>query len=354
MTMCLSCAAPYGAGGLGQHLAQVVEEARAAGQLLRYFAAAPKAGDSTGEPVARRWLGPVARFTPVRFSPAWKAYLGSAVFDRAVAGRLPAAHTFVGFAGMSLASFRRARRLGSTQLRLESPTAHVQQVRALHERAYADCPVEGDWLGPRLLERTLEEYELADVIVVNSEYVRQSFLARGFPEAKLQRRHLSVDGRFALGPRRRDGRFRVVYVGSLYTTKGIAVLLKAFHQLLDPMARLTLVGGSGSRGMRRYLERCLERDHRVRIEPGDPLPHLQAADVYVHPSYQDGFGLAPMEALACGVPVLVTEDTGMKEHVRPGENGFVVPTGDAQSLLRRLQEIRASHHAASSGSGLLR
>jgi glycosyltransferase involved in cell wall biosynthesis len=132
------------------------------------------------------------------------------------------------------------------------------------------------------------------------------------------------------------------------TDPGIGVLLEAFSRLLDPAARLTLVGGSGSRGMRRFLERWRRFDNRVRIAPGDPLPHLRDADVYVHPSYQDGFGLAPMEALACGVPVIVTEDTGMKEHIRPGENGFIVPTGDWPALLQRLQEVRSWRRPAAS------
>ena len=46
-----------------------------------------------------------------------------------------------------------------------------------------------------------------------------------------------------------------------------------------------------------------------------------------------------MEALACGVPVIVTEDTGMKEHVREGQNGYIVPTGDWQAIYERLEYL---------------
>src|SRR5262249_12415701 len=112
--------------------------------------------------------------------------------------------------------------------------------------------------------------------------------------------------------------------------------LEAFHQLADPQAELVLVGGSGSRGMRRHLDACRRRDPRIRVCPGDPLPHLWRADVLVHPSYQDGFGYSPMEALACGVPVVVTDQTGMKEHAREAFNGSVVPAGDIAALAERL------------------
>jgi glycosyltransferase involved in cell wall biosynthesis len=75
------------------------------------------------------------------------------------------------------------------------------------------------------------------------------------------------------------------------------------------------------------------------VQPGDPLPVLQKADVFVHPSYEDGFGYAPMEALACGVPVVVTEDTGMKEYVRDGVNGFIVPTGSVDAIVAALRHL---------------
>jgi glycosyltransferase involved in cell wall biosynthesis len=63
--------------------------------------------------------------------------------------------------------------------------------------------------------------------------------------------------------------------------------------------------------------------------------------VFVHPSFEDGFGLAPAEALAAGVPAIVTEDTGMKEQIVAGRNGYVVPTGDAGSLADALADVRA-------------
>jgi glycosyltransferase involved in cell wall biosynthesis len=74
----------------------------------------------------------------------------------------------------------------------------------------------------------------------------------------------------------------------------------------------------------------------LQIAPGDPLPHLRRADVLVHPSFEDGFGYAPMEALACGVPVIVTDQTGMKEHVRAGANGSIIPAGDVRQIVEAL------------------
>ena len=96
--------------------------------------------------------------------------------------------------------------------------------------------------------------------------------------------------------------------------------------------------------MRRYLERARARDPRISVVPGDPLPHLQRARLCVHPAYEDGFGYAPAEALACGVPVIVTEDTGMKELIDrraqrrwwcPRASSTVARGGDRRRLPRR-------------------
>jgi len=102
---------------------------------------------------------------------------------------------------------------------------------------------------------------------------------------------------------------------------------------------LILVGSTGMRAMKQYMKDWIQKDPRIYMIPGDPLPHLQRADVYVHPSYEDGFGFAPMEAIACGVPVIVTEDTGMKEYVREGVNGYIVPTGSYKAILDRLKYL---------------
>jgi glycosyltransferase involved in cell wall biosynthesis len=320
----------------------VIEEARRAGVLGRYYLVAPRPGDACGVGVGRRrdrWIG---RYTPVRLHRGWREFLGVDLFDRAVAARMePPVRSFVGFSGQALRSFERARALGAVHLELHAPTQHLRALARRYEAAVQRYGIERSWVSAPLVRKALAEYERADLIYVNSEYVRASFLEAGVPAAKLRRYHLRVDPRFRAGPRPDDGVFRVVYVGSLSVEKGVPVLLEAFAGLPAADAELTLVGGWATRGMRRYVEGWLRRDPRVRLASGDPLPHLQRADVYVHPSFQDGYGYAPMEALACGVPVVVTEDTGMKEHVREGENGFVVPTGSPAAIFERLEHLRA-------------
>ncbi len=338
----IACSAPYGGGGLGQHLATVVEEARAEGNLDCYYATTLKPEETQGRRIEVSSLPWLFQYTPIRFSPAWKNFLGGDLFDRAVAARLTPGETLNAFNGQALHSFRRAHFLGYRELALESATTHVDHVMRQQRKAQQLFGWEPGWMNEAQRRKTLREYAMADTIYVASQLSHDTFLEAGVPERKLRRRELMAAPRFVPPSRRPDdGVFRIVSIGSLSVMKGIPLLLEAFSRLKTPEAELVLVGGWGTRAMRHYLEDWQQRDPRIQISPGDPLPHLHRANVCVHPSFTEGFGLAPLEALACGVPVIVTEDTGMKEHVREGVNGYIVPTGDWEAILERLELLRS-------------
>jgi glycosyltransferase involved in cell wall biosynthesis len=338
----IACNSPYGQGGVGQHFAQLVEESRAQGMLAQYYAPVLKSGsDVKGRKLKGRWWQEwVVKYTPVRFSPGWRSALNNAFFDWQLAATLETpAERLMGFVGKSLHSFQRARDLGFDHLELVAANSHVHNVKRLHNWAREQHGISDSWLNGAQIRKTLREYEAADTIYVHSDYTRQSFVEAGIPSEKLERTYLRVHPRFQPPEQRPDdGTFRIVYVGRVEATKGIPLLLEAFSGLSIPNKTLTLVGGWSTRRMRKYMEEWL-KDDRVRMAPGDPVPHLHEADVFVHPTYEDGFGYAPMEALACGVPVIATEDTGMKEYVQEGKNGYVVPTGRVEPIRERLEHL---------------
>lgn len=337
-----ACNAPWDQGGLGRALTSLVEEARAAGDLASYFCSAPKANDPAGRPIdlsRHRWL----LRGMLRGAPhGWRDYAAADLFDRAVSRRLGRPRVFVGFAGRALRSFRRARRARVEWLVLEASNSHVANVERQQRQAGARWGIEPGWLTPWHATRYRLEYEEADEIMVTSEYARRSFVEAGVDERKVRRRVQTISPRFAPPPvRPGTDRFTIVYVGRLEVTKGIPLLLDAFQALDHRDAELRLVGACASRAMEALLDRRRAADPRIRVGFGDPLPHLHRADVLVHPSYEDGLGLAPLEALACGVPVIVTDQTGMKEYVQEGRNGFVVAAGDVNATVDRLRQVLA-------------
>jgi glycosyltransferase involved in cell wall biosynthesis len=327
----VSCPAPYGGGGLGRHLQEIVETLRRLGAEVACLCESPQVDGAAVPPPARRPGRPelLERLAPLaRMHPDWRMLAVSASFDGDAARRLPAGDQVIAFNGTALAQFRAAGRRGAGECGLMSANSHITHMLARHEAAHRQYPVERPWAS-RLGPRNLREYELAERIWCSSAYVRDSFLARGFAAERLVPFPLTPAPRFRPAARAgAHGTFKIVYCGSLVVHKGVPLLLDAFRRVPGEELRLVLVGGWKTRAMRRFVEDACEQDRRVSAGPGDPLAHLQEADLCVHPAYEDGFAYAPAEALACGVPLIVSEDTGMKELIGPEREGLVVPSGD--------------------------
>lgn len=331
----VSCPAPYAGGGLGRHLEEIVQALGRTGTDVSVICEGREPGEAAVPPPAR---GPgraelLRAARPLtRFLPAWRMLSVSAAFDADAARRLPPADRLIAFNGTALGQFRRAReerRLGSPAL--VSANSHIENMLERIARAHREYPVERSWAA-RLGPRNLREYELAKTIYCSCAYIRDSFLSRGFAEERLAMFPLTPAARFEPAPFQQPDTFDIVYCGSLVVHKGVPLLIDAFSRCAAQDVRLVLVGGWKTRSMRRFLEAARARDPRISVSPGDPLPHLRSAALCVHPAYEDGFAYAPAEALACGVPVIVSEDTGMKELIASEREGLVVPTGDAAAL----------------------
>ena len=154
----ISCGPGYGEGGLGRHLSELVEDARAEGSLSRYYTSSPQTGDSCGVAVAPSRVTHLVHYTPIRFSPGWSAFLGFDLFDRAAARRLEPAETHVAFSLQALRTFRVARRRGCQHLDLISPTCHIDAVKRRYAQAFRLHPIERSWLNDEACEKARREY----------------------------------------------------------------------------------------------------------------------------------------------------------------------------------------------------
>ncbi len=313
-------------------------------ELLRYFCTAGRANDPSSYVIdlsGCRWVtAGLLRWA----GQGRRDFAAREIFDRRVANALSresrvAGAEVVALDGVALHTIEAAKRLGSGATVVEATTSHADNVARQHSRAVQEIRIEASWLTSSHKRKLRREYDLADSISVPSLYAWASFVDSGVPEAKLVRRTHRLAPRFA-PPLRREASdvFTLIYVGRLEQAKGIKTLLDAFAHLRRPDLRLVLVGRFATSSMHRFVaERCVG-DSRIAIAAGDPLHHLHRAELFVHPSFEDGLAFAPLEALAAGVPVVVTEDTGMKEYVEP-HNGVIVPTGDVAALVDTIAEV---------------
>jgi glycosyltransferase involved in cell wall biosynthesis/phosphoheptose isomerase len=153
------------------------------------------------------------------------------------------------------------------------------------------------------------------------------------------------------GPRERthDARRRLLCVGRLVERKGIGNVIEALAELPD--TELVVAGGpaAGSldtdpevRRLREVAERCAVADRvdlRGRVERSDLPALLRSADAVVCAPWYEPFGIVPLEAMACGVPVVASAVGGMIDTVVDGVTGVHVPPRDPERLAAALRGL---------------
>ena len=130
----------------------------------------------------------------------------------------------------------------------------------------------------------------------------------------------------------------ILFVGNVNIEKGIHILIDAI--LLSGISRCKLILNGAVADyftpmLNRMLESLYEVDVEVIIGSGPPLENFQTADVFVLPSLHESFGLVVLEAMACALPVIVTDQVGASDHVISGENGFIVRAASITDLAEK-------------------
>lgn len=252
----------------------------------------------------------------------------------------------VAYVGFGLPAFRAMQAHGSGKTILNYPIAHhrhhrnVRQEEQEREPAFASTwPGLDDW--PNHYEEQIDrEIQMADGILVGSSYVRESFALQGIDPAKVAVAPYGVDlATFcpASPIESRSKQFRAIFVGQLSQRKGISYLLRAYRRFRKPDTELTLVGNaSGSPApFRPYADMFRHASH----QPRSSLAQMyRESDVFVFPTLVEGMPLVVLEAMACGLPVIVTPN-GPGDIVRDGIDGFVVPARDEDAICDRLERL---------------
>jgi alpha-maltose-1-phosphate synthase len=279
------------------------------------------------------------------FIPAELGHWAKIQMDRAARQPLKDADIFLFYNGCGLKSARRFRQNGGITI-VEAVNSHVLVQERLMREEYQKLGLAWQPFHPRETRRRVAEVEESDYVLLPSTFVARSFLAQGIPAQRLLRVPYpmqKIAGASMVMPRPApdDDVFRVLYVGAISVRKGLRYLIEAFRQLKHPKKALWIVGPStGSSG----LENLSLPEGVKFFGPlkGDDLQavYLQAT-VFCLPSIEDGFGLVLNEALAYGLPVIATENTGIEDLLPDRKGGMVVPIRDADAIgnwLKRLAD----------------
>jgi glycosyltransferase involved in cell wall biosynthesis len=191
---------------------------------------------------------------------------------------------------------------------------------------------------PKLAGRRRREWELADRLVVNSEWSRECLVAQGVPREKMSLVPLCYEAGEPLGVRkpRAPGPLRVLWLGQVQLRKGIQYLMAAARSLENEPVEFNVYGPINI--TTQALAQAPRNVHFFgRASRNKTETIYRAHDVFVLPTLSDGFAITQIEAMAHGLPVITTPNCGRV--VVHGGNGLLVPAGDAHALASAVKQL---------------
>ncbi len=209
------------------------------------------------------------------------------------------------------------------------------------------------------------------IVTISAHGKREVETLLGIPPERIVVAYPAVDERFRPLPREEVERFRtrlglpehfILFLGTLEPRKNAIALVRAYAALRQQSAlphHLVLAGGEGWQASPLFalVEQLGLRDRVLFpgfVDPAEQVLWYNAAAVFAYPSLYEGFGLPPLEAMACGVPVVTSDRASLPEVV--GDAGRMVDPDDAQQLAATLAEVLsdAALWAAMSATGVAR
>jgi len=213
--------------------------------------------------------------------------------------------------------------------------------------AYEIIAIENIKLGvyskPKVEKRRLLELENADIIIAPSIAVADSIQKCGISKDNIRVIPFGVDTNVFHPVKKeqenKNTKFIAIFVGQFHMRKGVHYLLEAWKELDLPDSELIIVGPATNQ---RFVEQMRIKYKEYYVEKGN-VPNYELidlysqADIFIFPSLAEGSALVTYEALACGLPCIVTEEAGSV--VRDKIDGYIIPSRDIDTLKDRILKL---------------
>ncbi len=258
------------------------------------------------------------------------------IYGKLVEKELPKCKIYHTWMNVSKNAVIKAKKQGATLI-LEGANSHPKNFLKIMEEEY-------NLLGkkrfiPKKKEILKESriIELFDYVMCPSKFVYNSFLKYGKKSKKqLILIPYGVDYKKFSGQRKKKGKkFRVIFIGSLQVRKGVHYLLKAWKELNLMNSELILVGRIWP-DIEDIIKKY-KKDKTIRFVGFNPNPskYLKNANVFVSPSLEEGSALTCYEAMAAGLPVIATVNSG--SIIRNKKEGFIIPIRDVEAIKEKIK-----------------
>jgi glycosyltransferase involved in cell wall biosynthesis len=254
--------------------------------------------------------------------------------------------------GSCEALFKLADRSGRRVLKVfDAPNSHPTTMIG-HWQRECDLYAKGKRVPMCLAARSRinRELEQADLVLCPSNFVRDTMVQCGVSEEKCFISHFGVDTSVFTPRHKIPDVPTFISVGSICLRKGHQYLFRAFEELRKtiPQARLICVGGVRPDFKREWKRWEGTFEHHESLSHPELAALLSKSSAFVLASVEEGFARVLSEAMACGLPIIATYETGATTVTRDGIEGLVVPARDIRSLTKALHSLAIDRYLNSS------
>ncbi len=246
----------------------------------------------------------------------------------------------IGWSSFSYRSFLKAKNKRCISV-LERGSTHIEYQNQILIEEYKLLKLRPKKISKHIIEKEKKEYELADYIMVPTEYAKKTFLDKGFSDKKIIKNHYGVDLKefnYDRDQKEKNPKFRIIYTGTISVRKGIIYLLEAFNQLDLENSELMLIGDI-EKDLTSRLNKYKKNKKIVfkkSMKQSDLKKYYNISDVFVLNSIEDGFGMVILQAMACGLPVITSQNTGGSEIIEDDKNGYIIPIRSLEILKKKI------------------
>lgn len=270
----------------------------------------------------------------------WLNYRLPLVYDQLAARSVKQTSVLLTWAWSGLATIKAVQKRGGIAIVEECGSCSRFQNELLEEEYAALGLSFRQQNPPFIVERQLEEARRADYLLCASQHVAQSFIRYGIAPEKCRVIPYGANvEHFQPKAVAKEG-FQILFVGTIGVRKGLVYLFKALQALEGryPFS-CTLIGGV-EEPFRPIFEQYSHLFTHIPHVPHQQLAdHYSRASVFVFPSLDEGMALVQLEALACGLPVICTTNSGGDSVIEEGREGFVVPIRDHEALAQKISYL---------------
>lgn len=251
---------------------------------------------------------------------------------------------YIIWSGFALKTIQRIRKYNPRAIIiLERGSSHILFQRQILEQAYTYLPKHAKNMLPsdKIIAKEQAEYELADFIALPTNFTKKTFIGKGIAENKLVINPYGVDLKdFTYNENLKDksDTLNILFVGAFCVRKGAKIFLQIVDKLKDNTNIRFQIVGSIETGLEEKIAPYLNKN--LFYQPSIPQKELKSfyekADIFLFPSYEEGMAMVTLQAMACGLTLVVSDNSGAGMVLEHGKTGFLFEPEETEKYVETI------------------